>query len=212
MDSPVLLAAAVEGFLLGASLIVAIGAQNAFVLRQGLQRRHVFAVATVCALSDIVLIALGVAGLSALIQQRPALLTAVTAAGAVFLAVYGALSFRRAFHVESLRAAGDITASLAATLATCLALTFLNPHVYLDTVVLIGALSARHRGAGAVAFGAGAAVSSVVWFYGLAYGARLLAPLFARPMAWRVLDVLIAMVMWGIALSLFGEALSGLRA
>jgi L-lysine exporter family protein LysE/ArgO len=212
LDSPILFAAAGEGFLLGASLIVAIGAQNAFVLRQGLRRRHVLAVATMCALSDMVLIGLGVAGLGALIQQRPALLTAVTAAGAAFLAFYGALSFRRAFHVESLHAEGDATASLAATLATCLALTFLNPHVYLDTVVLIGALSARHHGEGAIAFGAGAAAASIVWFYGLAYGARLLAPLFARPIAWRVLDVLIALVMWGIALSLAGEALSGLRA
>ena len=207
MDSPGL-PAAIEGFLLGASLIVAIGPQNAFVLRQGLQRRHVFTVATVCALSDIVLIAAGIAGLGALVQQNPALLTAITVAGAAFLVVYGLLSLRRAFRTESLRPAEDATAGLAATIATCLALTFLNPHVYLDTVVLIGGLSARHPPPASIAFGIGAAAASIVWFYGLAYGARLLAPIFARPVAWRVLDVLVALLMWGIALSLAGEALS----
>jgi L-lysine exporter family protein LysE/ArgO len=207
LDSPGL-PAAIEGFLLGASLIVAIGSQNAFVLRQGLQRRHVFAVATVCALSDIALIAAGVAGLGALVQQRPVLLTAITVAGAAFLFTYGLLSLRRAFRTESLRPAEAPAAGLAATVATCLALTFLNPHVYLDTVVLIGGLSARHPPPGSVAFGIGAAVASIVWFYGLAYGAHLLAPLFARPVAWRVLDVLVTLLMWGIALSLAGEALT----
>lgn len=206
--SSVELSAALEGVLLGAGLIIAIGAQNAFVLRQGLQRRHVFAVATVCAVSDAVLIAAGVAGLGALVKQHPAWLAAVTIAGAVFLAVYGLLSLRRALRPVSLRPAADAAASLAATVATCLALTFLNPHVYLDTVVLIGGLSARYASTGSVAFGVGAAVASTVWFYGLAYGARLLAPLFARPQAWRVLDIIIALVMWGIAARLVGEALA----
>ena len=208
MDSPGLFSAAAEGFLLGASLIVAIGAQNAFVLRQGLQRRHVFAVATVCALSDAALIAAGIAGLGALVKQSPALLAGVTIAGAGFLSVYGLLSLRRAFRAEVLSPAADESAGLAATVTACLALTFLNPHVYLDTVVLIGGLSARHAQSAAVAFGAGAALSSVAWFYGLAYGARLAAPLFARRAAWRVLDVLVALVMWGIAARLVGEALS----
>ena len=207
MIDPASLAAAVEGFFLGASLIVAIGAQNAFVLRQGLERRHVFAVASVCALSDALLIAAGVAGLGTLIQRAPALLAAVTVGGAAFLIGYGVMSFRRAFRRESLRPATDGGSSLVAALSTALALTWLNPHVYLDTVVLIGALSARHAPAGDVAFGVGAALASVVWFYGLGYGARLAAPLFARPRAWQVLDVLIALVMWAIAARLVAEAL-----
>ena len=198
--------AAVEGFFLGASLIIAIGAQNAFVLRQGLTRRHVFAVATVCALSDIVLIAAGVAGLGGLVRDAPTLLKVVTLAGAAFLAVYGALAFRRALRPGALLAAEPGEAGLAATLLTCLALTFLNPHVYLDTVVLIGGLSARHAGAAAFAFGGGASLASVLWFYGLAFGARLAAPLFARPTAWRVLDVAIGLVMWAIAARLISEA------
>ena len=200
--------AAAEGFLLGAGLIIAIGAQNAFVLRQGLQRRHVFAVATVCVVSDAILIAAGVAGLGTLVKQHPSWLAAVTIAGASFLAVYGLLSLRRAFRPESLRPAADAATGLGATVATCLALTFLNPHVYLDTVVLIGGLSARYPSPASIAFGVGAAVASTVWFYGLAYGARLLAPLFARPQAWRVLDIVIALVMWAIAARLVGEALS----
>ena len=209
MDASQLASAAVEGFLLGAGLIVAIGAQNAFVLRQGLLRRHVFAVATVCAVSDMVLIALGVAGLGSLVRAAPTVLVAVTLAGAAFLAVYGALAFRRALHPGPLHAARAGAAGLGAALATCLALTWLNPHVYLDTVVLIGSLSARYGGAGAVSFGAGAGLASIVWFYGLGYGARVAAPLFARPAAWRVLDFLIGIVMWAIAARLAVEAWSG---
>ena len=191
--------AAFEGFLLGLGLIVAIGAQNAFVLRQGLERRHVFAVATVCAVSDAVLIAAGVGGLGTVIRRAPALITAVTVGGAAFLVAYGALSLRRALRPAALKPSDAAGAGLWATLATCLALTFLNPHVYLDTVVLIGAVSARHSGEAAAFFGLGAACASVVWFYGLGYGARLLAPLFARPVAWRILDAAIAVVMWTIA-------------
>ncbi len=210
MDRFTLLSAAVEGFLLGASLIVAIGAQNAFVLRQGLAQRHVFAVASICALSDLALIAAGVGGLGTLVHEMPSLLTAVSLAGALFLAVYGLLSFHRALRPGALTPADRSTAGLAATVATCLALTFLNPHVYLDTVVLIGTLSGRHPGAGSVAFGAGAGLASVMWFYGLGYGARLAAPIFARPRAWQVLDILIGLVMLAIAARLVAEARSGL--
>jgi L-lysine exporter family protein LysE/ArgO len=198
-------AAALEGFLLSLSLIVAIGAQNAFVLRQGLAKQYVFAVATICALSDLVLIAAGVAGLGRLIRNAPAALGLVTLAGAAFLAVYGVLSFRRALRPGSLSPVERAAPTLAATAATCLALTFLNPHVYLDTVVLIGALSARHTGAASIAFGGGAGLASILWFFGLAYGARLAAPIFARPQAWRVLDVLIGLVMLAIAIRLVGE-------
>ncbi len=202
-----LLSAAVEGFLLGASLIVVIGAQNAFVLRQGLARQHVLAVATVCSLSDLLLIAAGVGGLGSLVRSAPSLLTMVTLAGAAFLTVYGLVSFRRAMRPESLRPAETIAPDLGATIATCLALTFLNPHVYLDTVVLIGALSARHAGMGAVAFGIGAGISSLAWFFGLGYGARLAARVFARPKAWQILDTLIGIVMLLLAARLVGEAL-----
>jgi L-lysine exporter family protein LysE/ArgO len=202
--------AAIEGFLLGAGLIIAIGAQNAFVLRQGLKREHVFAVATVCSLSDALLIAVGVAGMGELIKTSPVLLTVITVAGIVFLATYGAIAFLRALRPGRLEAAESRTQSLGATLLTALALTFLNPHVYLDTVVLVGGLSARHEGPSAVAFAVGAAAASVVWFYGLGFGARLLAPLLARPAAWRLLDLAIAIVMWGIAIRLGVEAFAAL--
>jgi L-lysine exporter family protein LysE/ArgO len=193
------LASAIEGFLLGASLIVAIGAQNVFVLKQGLLRSHVFVVALTCALADATLIAAGVAGLGSLVRAVPGILPAVTALGAVFLAAYGARAARRAIMGASIAASADAGRSLRSVLATCLALTFLNPHVYLDTVVLIGAVSARHPPPLNVAFGAGAALASAAWFYALAYGARLLAPLFSRPLAWRLLDGAITLVMWTIA-------------
>lgn len=195
-------APALQGFALGASLIVAIGAQNAFVLRQGLLRRHVLAVTTICFLADAALITAGVAGVGSLIQAAPGALRVVTLAGAAFLAVYGVLAARRALRPGRLEASGEAATGLRRAVATCLALTFLNPHVYLDTVVLLGGLSARFAGPERVAFGVGAATASAVWFYGLGYGARLLTPLFARRTAWRVLDAAIALVMWSIAISL----------
>jgi L-lysine exporter family protein LysE/ArgO len=204
-------AAAVEGFVLGAGLIIAIGAQNAFVLRQGLKREHVFAVATVCWLSDALLIAVGVAGIGGLVKASPTLLTLVTVAGVAFLAAYGAIAFFRALRPGRLEAAASRRQGLGATIITALALTFLNPHVYLDTVVLIGGLSARHDGAGPAAFAAGASLASIVWFYGLAFGAALLAPVFRRPSAWRILDLFIAVVMWGIAFRLLLEAAAAIR-
>ncbi len=197
-----LLLPAGQGFLLGASLIVAIGAQNAYVLRLGLMRRHVFAISTLCFLSDALLIAAGVAGLGTIIQGLPALLFWISLAGAGFLTVYGLIAFRRALRPSGLRASGGDVGSLGSVLATGAALTFLNPHVYLDTVVLLGSLSARFEGEGRIAYGLGAALASGVWFYGLGFGSRLLAPVFARPLAWRVLDTLIALVMWSIAAGL----------
>lgn len=201
-DVNAMLAAAVEGFFLGASLIVAIGAQNAFVLRQGLVRRHVFAVTSFCFLSDALLISLGVAGVGSLVQSSPRTLFIVTLAGSAFLITYGALALRRALHPGNLSAAVAARSELGPALATAAALTFLNPHVYLDTVVLLGSLSARHAGGARIAFGVGAALASAVWFYGLGFGARLAAPLFARPTAWRVLDVAIAIIMASIVISL----------
>ena len=197
-----MLAATINGFLLGASLIIAISAQNAFVLRQGLARSHVFLICLTCALSDAVLIALGIGGLGTLVGNSPLMIRAATIGGAVFLFVYGLLAFRRAFYTSGLEAVAEKPAGLAAAMAACLAFTFLNPHVYLDTVVLIGALSAGYAGAARLSFGAGAALASFVWFFGLGFGARRLAPIFAARRAWQVLDIFIGLVMWGLAAGL----------
>ena len=192
----------VSGFLLGLSLIMAIGAQNAFILRQGLLRQYVFVLCLICALSDAVLIAAGVAGLGTLIAASPRLIVVVTLGGALFLFGYAALAFRRAFHPQALHAARTGKADLRAAIAACLAFTFLNPHVYLDTVILVGSLSSQFEGTGRLAYGVGAAVASFVWFFGLGYGARLLQPVFAKPAAWRLLDILIGLVMAAIGAGL----------
>ncbi len=198
-----MLAAFATGFGTGFTLILAIGAQNAFVLRQGLMRLHVFAICLVCALSDAVLIAAGVAGMGTIASMAPWLLDALTWGGAVFLFVYGALSLRRALRPGALRAAASGATSRGRALATALAFTWLNPHVYLDTVALIGAVSTQFAGRPLkAAFAAGAMTASFVFFFGLGYGARLLAPVFERPRAWAVLDTAIALVMWSIAVSL----------
>ncbi|PYE88491.1 LysE/ArgO family amino acid transporter [Phyllobacterium leguminum] len=201
--------AALSGFLLGASLIIAIGAQNAFILRQGLLRQHVFVLCLICALSDALLIAAGVAGLGTLLAQSPGLIAAVTLGGAAFLFYYAFVAFRRSVKPEAMDTKGKGAASLKAAVATCLALTFLNPHVYLDTVLLLGSLSARFEGTGRIAYGIGAVVASFTWFFGLGYGARLLQPVFARPAAWRILDCLIGIVMAGIGISLSSRFLAG---
>ncbi len=192
------LSAGLNGFLLGAGLIIAIGAQNAFVLRQGLKGEFVFVVCLVCSVSDALLITAGVAGLGTLVRQSPTALLVVTAGGAVFLFVYGLLAFRRAMRPAAIKAEGDAR-GLNVAIATCLALTFLNPHVYLDTVLLLGSLSARYPGELRVAYGVGAVLASFTWFFALGYGARLLAPFFAKPRAWQVLDIGIGIVMWMIA-------------
>ena len=198
--------AAAQGFALGAGLIVAIGAQNAFVLRQGLRGEHVLAVCAVCAVSDAALIALGVGGFGELVRRADGLVAAVTWLGAAFLFAYGALVFHRAVRPTALAVERTGPNGLRAALATSLALTFLNPHVYLDTVLLLGGISARYHGADRVAFGAGAATASFAWFFALGYGARLLVPVFARPAAWRVLDLIVATVMWILAVGLAREA------
>jgi L-lysine exporter family protein LysE/ArgO len=197
-----MLAAGLNGFVLGISLIVAIGAQNAFVLRQGLRREFILAVCLVCAVSDALLIAAGVAGMGTLVRQSPLLLTSATLGGAAFLFFYGLAAFVRAARPRTLTPEGSPGGSLLSTIAICLALTFLNPHVYLDTVVLLGSLSGRYSGGERLAYGAGAAVASFAWFFSLGYGARLLAPVFARAVAWRVLDGAIGVVMWGLAVGL----------
>lgn len=187
----------------GLSLIVAIGAQNAFVLRQGIRREHVGPVALLCALADALLIGAGVLGIGSLIERAPGVLDVVRWGGVAFLLCYAALALRRAVHPDALRAGESGTgASLRAALTTAAALTFLNPHVYLDTVLLLGSIANQHGDDGRWVFAAGATLGSFAWFFGLGYGARRLAPLFAKPMAWRVLDGLIAVVMILIALSL----------
>ncbi len=193
---------ALAGFFLGASLIIAIGAQNAFVLKLGLVKKHVFPVVMICAVSDAVLIIAGVAGFGVFVQSVPELITGITYFGAAFLFIYGALAFRRATQVHSLHTAGITTVSLRKTVGTVLGLTFLNPHVYLDTVVLLGGLSAAYAGPAKIAYGAGATIASFVWFFALGYGARLLAPVFAKPASWRVLEFSIGVIMWSIAAKL----------
>ncbi|MGW8064158.1 LysE/ArgO family amino acid transporter [Streptomyces ziwulingensis] len=196
------LTATAAGFGTGLSLIVAIGAQNAFVLRQGVRRHAVLAVVGICALSDALLIALGVAGVGAVVVARPGALTAVGWIGGAFLLCYGALAARRVFRpAGALRADGDAAGSRRRAVLTCLALTWLNPHVYLDTVLLLGSVAAD-RGALRWTFGAGAAAASLCWFAALGFGARHLGRFLARPAAWRVLDGLVAatMVVLGITL------------
>ena len=189
------------GFALGFSLILAIGAQNAFVLRQGLRREHVFWTCLTCAVSDALLIAAGVAGVGALATLVPWVEQAMRFGGAAFLICYGAISLRRAVRGGSvLRTSDGTVTSLAATLLTVLAFTWLNPHVYLDTVVLIGSISAQYEDG--FGFAMGAISSSFVFFFGLGYGARVVAPVFARPRAWQVLDAGIGLTMWAIAVKL----------
>lgn len=250
------LSSVLAGFGLGLSLIVAIGAQNVFVLRQGIRREHVFAVAAICALSDLVLIVVGVSGIGAVLGAVPWLIDVIRWAGAIFLLGYGLLAARRALRptgealvVETTEAAEAIDSieeaerrvagaprppearegtpaasdghgasvavtagpstrttatgrtTLAAAVLTCLALTWLNPHVYLDTVFLLGSVANSH-GDERWAFALGAGLASLVWFFALAYGARLLGRVLATPRAWRILDGVIALVMFAIAISL----------
>ena len=194
------MSSAIAGFGLGLSLILAIGAQNAFVLRQGLRRQHVLAVVLSCAISDAVLIAAGVARVGTLAEALPWLEPVMRYGGAAFLVVYGLRACRAAWRGGAALQAGAGAQSLRAALLTCLALTWLNPHVYLDTVVLLGSISAQYPDK--LAFAGGAMTASFVFFFSLGYGARLLAPLFARPSAWRVLDAGVGAVMWAIAIKL----------
>ena len=175
------------GFGTMMTLIVAIGAQNAFVLRQGLRRQAVAKVVAVCAISDAILVAVGVAGFGAIVRRWPQAITAAAIVGGLFLLGYGFLAARRAFTPSSMTVAD--TGSNRPVL-TALALTWLNPHVYLDTLLLLGSIAA-----GRWLFGVGAVTASVTWFVALGFGARLLSPLFAKPRSWRVLDGLIAAVM-----------------
>jgi L-lysine exporter family protein LysE/ArgO len=195
--APILLA----GFGLGASLIVAIGAQNAYVLRQGIRAEYVFPIVVICAVSDAVLILAGITGIGVIVDRAPVALVVVRWAGAAFLVGYGLLAARRAFTTQALTAASG-GSSLRSAVLTVLAMTWLNPHVYLDTVLLIGSIANTHGASGRWYFGAGAALASLAWFTALGYGARLLSRAFARSLAWRILDGLIAATMLALGVRL----------
>ncbi|MEO0545140.1 MAG: LysE/ArgO family amino acid transporter [Pseudomonadota bacterium] len=201
---PSALSVAIAGFFLGASLIIAIGAQNAFILRLGLARQHVFVCCLICALSDALLIVAGVAGLGSLISGNSFFLNLAKWGGIAFLTAYALFAFHRAVKPQALDTENGVpdAGTLRAAVATCLALTFLNPHVYLDTVILLGSISTRYDPEVRSFFGGGAVVASFAWFFSLGYGARLLQPLFAKPVSWRVLDIGIGCVMLAIAWSL----------
>lgn len=201
------LTAAAAGFGTGLSLIVAIGAQNAFVLRQGIRRDAVLAVVGICALSDALLIALGVGGVGAVVVAWPEALTAVGWIGGAFLLGYGLLAARRVLRpgTQALHTDGESATSRRRAVLTCLALTWLNPHVYLDTVFLVGSIAAD-RGPLRWTFGLGAAFASLCWFAALGFGARLLGRFLTRPAAWRVLDGLVAVTMIVLGLLLIARA------
>ncbi len=194
--------AILPGLLTGLGLIIAIGAQNAFVLRQGLARRHVGPVVAVCAISDLVLIVAGVAGIGAVVERAGWAVDVVRWAGVAFLTWYGVRSLLRARRPGSLEAARGDGTTRGAAVRTAVALTWLNPHVYLDTVLLLGSVASTHGDPGRWWFAVGAGAASLLWFTGLGYGARMARPLFASTTSWRVLDVLIGLTMLGIAGSL----------
>ena len=196
-----------RGLGLGASLIIAIGAQNAFVLRQGLRREQAVLVAAVCAACDALLIALGTAGVGSVIAHLPWLVRLACFGGAVFLFFYGVSAFRRALRPAVLETASTPATHGSITVAT-LSVSLLNPHVYLDTVVLVGSISAQYAVLPRLVFALGAVCASCVWFFSLALGAAFLVPLFRRPQAWRVLDCAVGAVMWGIAVSLMRSCLN----
>jgi len=198
-----MISAAVTGYLTAFSLILAIGAQNAFVLRQGILQQHVFVLCLICAVSDATLIAAGVAGFGYVVTLLPALPFVMSLAGAAFLFVYGGLRFRAAYHGEALETGASKGGSLGKTVLVGLAMTWLNPHVYLDTLGLIGAVSTGFHGtAEKTVFAVAAATSSFTFFFGLGYGARLLAPIMRSAKAWRVFDSLIGLTMWALSAGL----------
>lgn len=197
-----------QGFGTGAGLIIAIGAQNAFVLSRSIRKQHHVAVCLTCSLCDILLIGLGVLGTGELIASNPALLAPTAWGGAAFLAWYGFNSLRSALRGGTLDDADEVATGLKATLLATLAVSLLNPHAFLDTVVMLGSMSGQHPGPGRYLFGLGAMTASLAWFASLGLGGRVLAPLFRRPVTWRVLDGLVCATMWTIALALARKAMT----
>lgn len=195
----------IEGFGVGAGLIIAIGSQNAFVLKKGIMKQHVFITALTCSIIDMLLIILGSMGLGTIISKTPILMISATLFGMVFLSMYGIKSFMAVFQSKSLNLEEDKkeSTSLKATLITLLAFTLLNPHVYLDTVVLLGSIGARYPIVDRTNFVIGACMASFIWFFGLAYGAGFFSPLFKRDITWKILDFVIGCVMLTIVYKLF---------
>lgn len=204
-----LLLAFSNGLLIAAGLIMVIGAQNAYVLQQGLLKNHVFTLCTICFAADAMLIIAGVAGLGNHIVRYPLILKMAAFLGAGILLFYAGKSLRAAFRAEALTApAGAGQTARGPAVATLLALTFLNPHVYLDTVLLIGSISAQYRDQALTAFTVGAVSASGLWFYSLGYCAKTLSPVLARPSAWRKLNIAIALIMLLVAFSLLRYGLN----
>ena len=198
------LASAVKGFGIGMGLIVAIGAQNAYVLTRGICRNHHWIAALMGSVIDALLIVAGIMGMGVLIQKFPNLLTLTTIGGALFLFVYGALSFRKMFRTEQLQGSGKHV-SLKTAVISMLAFSLLNPHVYLDTVILLGSVAIQEHPDDRIAFGAGAVSASFVWFFSLALGGQWLQPWFQSPATWRLLDFVVGTIMWSIALTLIAR-------
>jgi L-lysine exporter family protein LysE/ArgO len=200
------------GFALSATLIIAIGAQNAFVLRQGIRKEHVAPIVAFCAIADLLLIGVGVAGLAGILGDSPTLVALLTIAGSAFLIWYGIRALQRALLPQSLRAAaGSEPLSLGNAMAQAAGFTLLNPHVYLDTVLLMGSIGTRQPPDMRIWFVGGAACASGVWFTTLGFGARLLAPIFARPRAWQVLDTVVGLTMLTLAVLLIRQGALGLQ-
>ncbi|WP_319779216.1 LysE/ArgO family amino acid transporter [Maridesulfovibrio sp.] len=197
-----------QGFGTGAGLIIAIGAQNAFVLTQSIRKNHHMTICLVCSICDALLISLGVLGMGELISSNPMLLKPAAWGGAAFLTWYGFGSFRSALAGGQLEAGQDATTGLKSIILLTLTITLLNPHVYLDTVVMLGSISGQYNGMERYLFGIGAISASFVWFYTLGFGGRALAPLFKKPVTWRVLDSAVCLTMWVIAYNLAQKAMS----
>ncbi len=197
-----MLSAVLAGFALGGSLIVAIGAQNAFVIRQGVIGTHLFWVCLFCSLSDAVLIWAGTYGLATLLRQLPQLIPVMTYGGAAFLIWYGTKALRRAMHPLTLQLAEANGTTLWSALAACAGFTFLNPHVYLDTVILVGSIANARATGEQAAFASGASLASFLWFFAIGYGAVALRPWLSQPKVWRAIDYVIAAIMFLLAAKL----------
>ena len=192
-----------QGFAVGLGLIIAIGAQNAFVIKQGLLKNQVFIIALICALIDAILIIVGVTGLGAIISSTPILLGVAKYGGVVFLLCYAAMSFRKAFKSDILYVSNDdAKISFKQAVITTLAVSLLNPHLYIDTCLLIGSIGSNFKGSDRFDFASGAILASFIWFFTISYGARLLIPIFQQPISWKILDFIIGIIMCGIAASL----------
>ncbi|UYM14491.1 LysE/ArgO family amino acid transporter [Endozoicomonas euniceicola] len=191
-----------SGFSLGLSLILAIGSQNAFVLKQGIKNHHLFIVCLVCSISDAILITLGITGFGIIVKEIPTIEIIARYGGAVFLFIYSLISFKLALsESQSLKPEGSSETSLLKTVIVCLAFTWLNPHVYLDAVILLGSISTQYQPYQLV-FGIGAVTASFIFFFILGYGAKVLAPVFRNPLAWKILEFIIGTVMLSIAIFL----------